>query len=54
VSYTPNFLTPKPVAYGGWNTSNNLRIGVQQTFETIYNGINIDINSFAADFLTVP
>lgn len=53
-TYTPNILSPKPVAYGGWNTTNNMRIGVQQTFETVYNGINIDVNSFAADFLTVP
>lgn len=54
LTYTPNFLLPKPVAYGGWNVSNNMRIGIQQTFETVYQGQNIDINSFAADFLTVP
>jgi hypothetical protein len=54
VSYTANFLLPKPVAYNGWNVSNNMRIGIQQTFETVYNGLNVDLNSFAADFLTVP
>lgn len=51
MTYTPNVLSPKPVAYGGWNTAANPRIGVQQTFETAYNGHNIDINSFATDFL---
>ena len=52
-TYTPNILSPKPVAYNGWNATNNMRIGVQQTFETVYNGLNVDLNSFAADFLTV-
>jgi hypothetical protein len=28
-----------------------MRIGIQQTFETVYNGKNIDIDSWSADFL---
>lgn len=51
-AYTPNVLVPKPIPYGGWNATGNMRIGIQQTFETVYNGINIDINSFDADFLS--
>ena len=50
-TYTPNVLQPKPVAYGGWNVATNMRIGIQQTFETVYQGKHIDINSFSADFL---
>ena len=48
--YAPDVLYPnKPVAYGGWNVTGNMRIGIQQTFETVLNGIN-DINSFSANF----
>jgi hypothetical protein len=50
-TYTPNFLQPKPVAYGGWNVSGNMRVGIQQTFETSYNGKHIDIDSWSADDL---
>jgi len=50
-TYTPNVLQPKPVSYGGWNVTGNMRVGIQQTFETIYNGKAIDIDSWSADFL---
>jgi hypothetical protein len=50
-TYTPNVLQPKPVAYGGWNVAGNMRIGIQQTFETVYNNKRIDIDSWSADFL---
>jgi hypothetical protein len=50
-TYTPNVLQPKPVPYGGWNVAGTMRIGIQQTFETLYNGKRIDIDSWSADFL---
>ena len=40
-----------PTPYGGWNTPNNPRIGVQQVEETALGGITINISSFSADFL---
>jgi hypothetical protein len=52
-TYTPNVSQPKPREYGGWNVPGNMRVGIQQTNDTVYNGINIDINSFSADFLAV-
>jgi len=42
---------PAPVAYGGWNTAANPRIGVQQKFEHNLNGVLVDLNSFDAGFL---
>jgi len=50
-TYTPNHLQPKPVAYGGWNVTGNMRVGIQQTFETVYNNKRIDIDSWSADDL---
>ena len=50
-TYTPNVLLPKPVPDGGWNVAGNMRIGIQSTFETVYQGKHIDCNSFSADFL---
>lgn len=44
-------LWPTPIEYGGWNTQTNMRIGVQQQFEYTLHGINVDLNSFDADFL---
>jgi len=42
---------PAAVAYGGWNTAANPRIGVQQKFEHNLNGVLVDLNSFDAAFL---
>ena len=50
-TYTPDFKKPTPVPYGGWNTSGNMRVGIQQTFETVYNNKRIDIDSWSADDL---
>ncbi|WBM80015.1 hypothetical protein KIV56_18030 [Cryobacterium breve] len=46
-----DLLSPAPIAFGGWNAGGNLRIGVQQHFERVFNGVNIDVNTFAASFL---
>jgi hypothetical protein len=50
-SWKADYLSPQPVAYGGWNTADTMRIGVQQQFE--YNLFNtyVDLNSFDATFL---
>ncbi|MDY7541640.1 MULTISPECIES: hypothetical protein [unclassified Cryobacterium] len=45
---------PAMVAYGGWNTAANPRIGVQQKFEHNLNGVLVDLNSFDAAFLGAP
>jgi hypothetical protein len=50
-SWTPNVSEPTPVPYGGWNSTDNLRIGVQQKFEYSFNGVAIDLNSFNGAFL---
>lgn len=49
-----NLVSPPPVAYGGWNGPNysNLRVGVQQIFDYMLDGVKVDLNSFNADFLT--
>lgn len=46
-----DYLQPWPIAYGGWNSADNMRIGIQQQFEYTLNGINIDLNSFNSEFL---
>ena len=46
-----NVLWPTPKQFGGWNTASNMRIGIQQQFEYTLNDINVDLNSFNADFL---
>lgn len=46
--------SPTPFPYAGWNQSGTLRIGVQQKFEQPLNGINVDLNSFDANFLAPP
>ncbi len=51
--WQPNYLSPNPVRYGGWNTPNTMRIGVQQEFEYELRGVYVDLNSFDASFLTV-
>lgn len=50
-SWQANYLSPKPVPFGGWNTTANPRVGVQQQFEYTLNGVNIDLDSFNATFL---
>jgi hypothetical protein len=46
-----NYLSPTPVAYGGWNTPTTMRIGIQQKFNQRINGVVVDLNSFDASFL---
>jgi hypothetical protein len=46
-----DYLSPTPVAYGGWNTPTTMRVGVQQKFNQSLNGVVIDLNSFDATFL---
>jgi hypothetical protein len=46
-----DYLSPTPVAYGGWNTPTTMRVGVQQKFNQSLNGVVIDLNSFDAAFL---
>lgn len=41
---------PDPVVYGGWNTTENPRIGVQEQFEYTLHGVNVDLNSFRRSF----
>ena len=50
-TWQANYLSPTPVQYGGWNKPVTMRVGVQQQFEYTLNGVNIDLNSFNADFL---
>jgi|GEM_PF-1833892 len=46
-----DYLSPQPVVYGGWNTPDNMRIGVQQQFEYTLFGVNVDLNTFDGRFL---
>lgn len=46
-----NYVSPQPTAYGGWNTPDNMRIGVQQQFEYNLFGVYVDLNSFDSEFL---
>lgn len=48
---TPNFMTPAPLPFGGWNVEGNYRIGIQQRFDVVIDGILTDLNSFDAAFL---
>lgn len=50
-NWVPSLNTPTPVAYGGWNTATNPRIAIQQAFEINLNGVNVDLNTFDANFL---
>ncbi|CAN7375554.1 PKD domain-containing protein [Arthrobacter sp. LjRoot78] len=50
-SWAADYAVPTPVPYGGWNTSTNMRIGVQQKFNQTLNGVVVDLNSFDATFL---
>jgi hypothetical protein len=49
--WVSDVLSPPPVAYGGWNTFWNMRIGVQQAFEYTMHGVPVDLNSFDGSFL---
>ena len=49
--WEPDVGIPKAVAYGGWNTVDNLRVAVQQYFEYTLHGVKVDVNSFARSFL---
>lgn len=49
--WTPDHLSPAPVNYGGWNTEDNMRVGIQQKFNQDLGGIRVDLDSFSADFL---
>ena len=40
---------PPAVPYAGWNTPTNMRIGVQQSFDTVIDGIPVDLNTFILD-----
>ena len=42
---------PRPLVFGGWNTPDNLRVGVQQGQELYFNGRKVDVSSFNAQFL---
>jgi hypothetical protein len=50
-SWQANYLSPTPVAFGGWNTVINMRAGVQQQIEYPLNGVHVDLDSFDATFL---
>ena len=43
---------PRPVAYNGWNTPANPRIGVQQAFEVVIEGVAVDLNAFDLGLIT--
>lgn len=49
--WAPNILDPKPIQYGGWNTTANMRVAIQQSFDTVIEGEAVDINTFQASFL---
>lgn len=51
-SWQPDYVTPVPVAYSGWNTAANMRIGVQQAIGYLLNGVNVNLNSFDATYLS--
>lgn len=46
-----DFMHPAPVVYGGWNTIDTIRVGIQQQFEYKLSGILVDLNSFDKSFL---
>ena len=40
-----------PMPYGGWNTPENMRVGVQTTEGASFNGVEINLSTFSAGFL---
>lgn len=50
-NWKADYLSPLPVMYAGWNTSENMRIGVQQQFEYKLFDVYVDLNSFDSRFL---
>lgn len=53
-TWQPDVLQPTPIKFGGWNTFLTMRKGIQQSFETTIDGINVDLNSFDQSFLFEP
>jgi hypothetical protein len=45
--------SPPPQPYGGWNTTDNRRIGVQQAFDVVIDGVPVDLNTFNLRFLEI-
>ncbi|PND58486.1 hypothetical protein CRM90_07590 [Mycobacterium sp. ENV421] len=43
---------PTPIPFGGWNTPDNPRIGVQQGQNVILHGVKLDTNTFNASFFS--
>lgn len=52
-NWSADLLAPTQLLYGGWNTPDNMRIGIQQKLEHNLNGVNVDLNSFDAGFLNL-
>jgi hypothetical protein len=50
-TWIPDVTAPTPVAYGGWNTSANPRVMVQQAFNVTLDGVSVDLNSVDPAFL---
>lgn len=50
-TWTANLNSPLPVPYAGWNAFGTMRIGVQQKFDQVVNGIDLDLNTFDPAFL---
>lgn len=50
-NWQANYLSPTPITFNYWNTTDNTRIAVQQQIEYPLNGINVDLDSFDATFL---
>jgi hypothetical protein len=58
-NWQPSLLTPTPQSYGGWNVSSgasptgysNLRVAMQQTFNTSLFGQSVDLDSFNSVWL---
>lgn len=50
-TWTPDITSPTPFAYGGWNTTGNPRVMVQQKFSATVGGVSIDLNTVQNSFL---
>jgi hypothetical protein len=44
--------SPAAVPYAGWNTPDNMRVGVQQSFDTVIDGVMLDLDTFDAGWLS--
>lgn len=47
----PDYLSAPPAPYGGWNVPGNYRVGSQQKFDVIIDGVLTDLNSFDESWL---